>query len=205
MISVHRAADRFRATTPGITSWHSFSSGTHYDLENVAFGPVIACDEHVVDPGCGFERHQHARVELVSWVLDGTLEHRSPAGWRRLIVPGRAQYQLAGTGIEHSERNASSIEPLHFVQLWVMSDEDLPDYDVCVPPVNLSVGTFDVHRRCRSARFGASFVHLYVAAGNFHVAGSDLRPGDTVRASGEPVEVDGDGELLVLQIARSRD
>lgn len=202
MISIHRAADRFRSDRTGITSWHCFSSGAHYDLENVAFGPVAACDEHVLDPARRFDPHRHARVELVSWVLDGTLEHRDAAGRRRLIVPGQAQYQLAGTGIEHSEGNASSIEPLHFVQLWIMCEEDVPEYDVGPPPVNLVRGTFDVHRRCRSTRFDARLVHLYVGTGNFHVAGSDLRAGDSVRASRELVEVDGDGELLVLELNR---
>jgi redox-sensitive bicupin YhaK (pirin superfamily) len=199
MITIHRAGERFRTDQPGITSWHSFSSGAHYDPDNLSFGPIVACDEHVVDPGAGFADHPHARVELVSWVVDGMLEHRG-VGRRQLIVPGRVQYQLAGTGIEHSERNASSLEPLHFVQFWLTTDEDVPDYDVGVPPVNLTHGTFDMQRRCRSARFTAPFVHLFVAAGNFHVAGSDLRPGDSVRGAGETIEVDGDGELLVLTL-----
>jgi redox-sensitive bicupin YhaK (pirin superfamily) len=196
---VLRAADRYRTDLPGITTWHCFSSGAHYDPDNVALGRLIACDEHLLVPGAGFDTHPHARVELVSWVLDGTLEHRDGAGRRRLIWPGHAQYQCAGSGIRHAERNGSALEPLRFVQFWLMTDEELPGYDVATPPLTLSVGRFDVLRRARGTRIGAPLVHLFVARGNFHVAGSDLAIGDSVRAAGA-VEVDGDGELLVLAL-----
>lgn len=200
MIAVRRAAERYRTDQAGITSWHCFSSGAYYDPDNVAFGRLIACDEHLLRPGAGFEPHPHAGVELVSWVLDGTLEHRDAAGRRRLIWPGRAQYQLAGSGIRHAERNGSALEPLRFVQLWLMTDEELPGYDVAAPPLTLSVGRFDVVHRCRSTRIAASLIHLFVGSGSFHAGGSDLAAGDSVRATGA-IEVDGDGELLVLELA----
>lgn len=203
MIDVRRAADRYVESSAGITTRHCFSAGRFYDPANLSFGAVVACDEHLLDPGAGFPRHPHARVEIVSWVLEGTLLHADASGRRRMITPGRAQYQLAGVGIEHSEANASSIEPLHFVQLWLLTDEDVPDYDVCSPPVRLTSGTFDVHRRCRDLRLYASQLHLYVARGNFHVHGHDLAAGDSVRASDQPVIVDGDGELLVVATVES--
>jgi redox-sensitive bicupin YhaK (pirin superfamily) len=198
VIELRRAADRYQSSTPGTTTRHCFSSGRFYDPANLSFGPVVACDEHLVDPGAGFPRHPHARVEIVSWVLQGTLLHQDASGRRRMIAPGKAQYQLAGVGIEHSETNPSSVEPLHFVQLWLLTDEDVPDYDVSTPPLTLTSGTFDVHRRCRDLRLQAPLVHLYVARGNFHVAGHDLVAGDSVRASERTVVVDGDGELLVV-------
>lgn len=198
-MNLRRAADRYHTEQPGIASWHCFSSGQYYDPDNVAFGRLIACDEHLLAPGAGFEPHSHAGVELVSWVLDGTLEHRDDAGRRQLIAPGRAQYQLAGAGIRHAERNASTLEPLHFVQLWLMTDAELPAYDIAVPPVTLSVGRFDVLRRCRAAPVEAPLIHLFVGSGNFHVAGADLAAGDSVRATGA-VQVDGDGELLVVTV-----
>jgi quercetin 2,3-dioxygenase len=199
VITVHRAADRFRTEQPGITSWHSFSSGPHYDPANLSFGPVVACDEHLLDPGAGFDRHPHARVELVTWVLDGGLRHADGAGRTRVVVPGLAQYQLAGSGIEHSERNASDSAPLHFVQLWVLTDEDVPDYDLARPPVNLSVGRFDVLRACRDVTLRGAGVHLFVGSGSYQVNGSELRPGDSVRSSDESLLVTGRGELLVLE------
>jgi redox-sensitive bicupin YhaK (pirin superfamily) len=200
VIDIRRADTRYRAEQPGITSWHCFSSGPYFDPDNVAFGPLISCDEHLLAPGAGFPPHRHARVELVSWVLDGTLRHSGPGG-SRLVAPGQVQYQRAGIGIgiEHSEANASVLEPLRFVQLWLMSEDELPDYSVTAPPVRLGRGTFDVLRRCRGSRIEAGLVHLFVGTGNFHVAGADLAAGDSVRAAGS-VEVDGDGELLVVRL-----
>jgi pirin-like protein len=200
MIEVRRAADRFRTAQPGILSWHSFSSGPHYDPDNLSFGPVVACDEHLLDPSAGFDRHPHARVELVTWVLDGALQHEDATGRSRTVVPGQAQYQLAGTGIEHSERNASDHEPLHFVQLWLLTDEDVPDYDLGRPPLNLAVGRFSVRRACRDEVIEATTLHLFVGSGGYDVAGHELRAGDSLRARGMRLPVTGDGELLVLEV-----
>jgi hypothetical protein len=196
---MRRASERYRSESPGITSWHCFSAGASFDPDNVAFGPVVACDEHLVDPGAGFEPHAHAGVELISWVLDGTLAHWDAAERRHLIAPGRAQYQVAGAGIRHAERNASAIEPLHFVQFSIMTDAELSAYDIAEPPLTLSVGRFDVLSRCRGTRLDAALIHLFVTRGNFHVAGSDLVAGDSVRAVGS-VEIDGDGQLLVVTV-----
>jgi redox-sensitive bicupin YhaK (pirin superfamily) len=198
MIDIRRGADRYRDDAAGITSWHCFASGRHYDPDNLSFGRIVACDDHLLDPGAGFGRHPHARVELITWVVEGPLLHVDATGRRRMIVPGQAQYQLAGVGIEHSESNASSIEPLRFVQLWLLTDEDVPDYDVAEPPLRLTSGTFSVHRRCRDTRLDAAMQHLYVARGNFHTCGQDLATGDSVRVSGGSLIVDGDGELLVV-------
>jgi hypothetical protein len=202
MIEIRRAIDRFRTEHDGIVSWQCFSSGGYFDPDNVAFGRLIACDEHLVEPGAGFDSHAHARVELVSWVLDGTLEHRDAAGRRRLITNGAAQRQLAGAGIRHSERNASSLEPLRFIQVWLMCDEEQRGYDVAAPPVKLIAGHFDVLRRCRGTRIEAPLAHLFVGSGNFHVEGSDLSAGDSVRAT-RSVDVDGDGQLLVVSLSPS--
>lgn len=199
MIDVHPATDRFRTDQPGITTWHSFSSGANYDPANLAFGPVLACDEHLLDPGAAFERHPHARVELISWVLDGALRHEDGGGRVRVVVPGQAQYQLAGIGIEHAESNASDSAPLHFVQLWLLTEEDVPDYDLARPPLTLSTGKFSVLRSCRDTRLAAAAsVHLYVATGRFVVAGHALGPGDSLRASDVALDIDGDGELLAV-------
>ena len=200
MIEIHRAADRFRTAQPGILSWHSFSSGPHYDPDNLSFGPVVACDEHLLDPSAGFDRHPHARVELVTWVLDGALRHEDANGRSRTVVPGQAQYQLAGTGIEHSERNASDHEPLHFVQLWLLTDEDVPDYDLARPPLNLTVGRFSVRRACRDEVIEAAALHLFVGSGGYEVGGHELRAGDSLRARSTRLSVTGDGELLVLDV-----
>lgn len=202
MITIHPARARFRTESSGITTWHSFSAGAHYDPDNVAFGPVVACDEHLLDPGAGFDRHPHARVELITWVIDGALEHSDAGGRERVVVPGRVQYQLAGAGIEHAERNASGSSPLHFVQLWLLTDEQVPDYDLSPPPIRLSTGSFDVVRTCRDHVLVApGTAHLFVASGRFAADGEQLRPGDSVRMREDSLHLDGDGELLVVTAA----
>jgi quercetin 2,3-dioxygenase len=198
VISVHRASARFRTEQPGITSWHAFSSGAHYDPANLSFGPVVACDEHLVDPGAGFAPHRHARVELLTWVVEGTLRHSDAAGRDQRVFPGRAQYQLAGAGIEHSEVNASEAEPLHFVQLWLSTEEEVPDYDVGDPPLRTASGAFEVWRHDDRLPRGSAYLH--VAAGEWSVDGHELRPGDSVRVSGEAPTVEGRGDLLVVTV-----
>jgi redox-sensitive bicupin YhaK (pirin superfamily) len=199
MIDVRRATDRYRAEQPGITSWHCFSAGSYFDPDNVAFGRVVACDEHVVAPGAGFDDHPHAGVELISWVLDGTLAHWDSAGRRHLVAPGSVQYQRAGGGIRHAERNASMLEPLRFVQCALLVDAAEPAYRIDAPPLELENGTFDVVTRARATRVAGSLVHLFVAAGNFHASGTDLAPGDSLRTRG-PLDIDGDGQLLVVTV-----
>lgn len=199
MISVHPADARTRTDQPGIVSWHAFSAGAHYDPANVAFGPVIACDEHVVEPGAGFAEHAHARVELISWVVSGTLLHEDATGRRRTIAPGEVQRQVAGSGIRHCERNASATAPLRFVQVWLLADADTPQYEVAPPPLTLSAGSVTVLRGAAVVSAGP-YVLLYVAHGRFAVAGRPLDAGGSARASGEAVPVDGAGELLVVSV-----
>lgn len=199
MIHVQRAGERYRVEQPGITTWHCFSAGAFYDPDNVAFGRLMACDEHLIEPGAGFPRHAHAGVELVSWVLDGTLAHWDGAGRRHLIQPGHVQHQVAGAGIEHAERNGSRLEPLRLVQIALLVEDGTPGYAIAQPPLTLKSGGFDVLTRCRGTRVDARLVFLFVVGGAFHVVGSDLGPGDSVRAPGS-VEIDGDGELLVVTV-----
>ena len=197
MISVHRAASRFVTQQPGVLTRHCFSSGSHYDPANVAFGALIAVDEHLVSPGAGFAPHRHRGVELVSWVLDGALHHVD-ASRASLIEPGAVQHQIAGSGIEHVEWNASADEPLRFVQMWLLGTTGEPGYAVGPPPVPLEAGVFAVHRSGAAAM--AATVHLYVARGSFAVGAVGLAEGDSVRAD-EPLTVSGTGELLVLTLS----
>lgn len=201
MIDVRRAAQRYQTVSPGITTWHCFASGAHYDPDNVAFGPVIACDEHLLAPGAGFDAHRHARVELVSWVLDGALQHADGSGRVEIVRLGAVQYQRAGTGIEHAERNASGDRPVRFVQLWLLDDADVSDYRLAEPPLALDRGVCTVLRECRDEQVAAApFAHLYVASGAFAVAGVTLRAGDSARVVSEDVPVTGTGQLLVVRV-----
>lgn len=129
MPEVLRAVERFRTVGDGVETWHSFSYGAHYDPDRIAFGPVMAINTEHVAPGAGYDEHRHADVEIVTWVLTGALHHEDSTGESGTIRPGTAQRLSAGTGVRHAERNASTDEPLVFVQMMLRSDhEDAPAY-----------------------------------------------------------------------------
>jgi quercetin 2,3-dioxygenase len=198
VIDVRAAAARFETVQPGITTRHCFSSGSHYDPANIAFGALIALDEHVVEPGAGFARHAHRGVEIVSWVLAGTLRHEDTAGRVELVGPGTALRQSAGSGIVHSERNGSAAEPLRFVQLVVLGDVATPGCLIGVPPIGLAGSEFDVLRPAEPTEVSAAdYVHLFVVRGPVAVAADILTTGDSVRIRAAAVTVEGNGELLV--------
>lgn len=134
---VRRAADRFVSRGPGLTSRHSFSFGEHYDPRNVAFGPLLAHNEDLVDVARGYDDHPHRDTEILTWVLSGSLQHTDSCGHTGLIYPRLAQRMSAGSGIVHSERNDGysrhpdlTPEPVHFVQMWLRPDTlgGPPDY-----------------------------------------------------------------------------
>lgn len=130
-IDVRRAGDRFRTSTGWLESWHSFSFGQHYDPGNTAFGLLLVANDDVVRPGTGFDTHPHRDMEIITWVLRGSLVHQDSTGHSGVIYPGLAQRMSAGTGILHSEKNdawrlTGDLEhdaPVHFVQMWVPPDE----------------------------------------------------------------------------------
>jgi quercetin 2,3-dioxygenase len=124
MTSVHvaRARDRFTTAAEGIETFHAFSFGAHYDPANTGFGVLAAHNDENLAPGAGFAAHPHRDQEIVTWVVAGTLEHRDAAGRRVSLAPGSAQWQGAGSGITHTEANASDREPLRFIQIWLTPD-----------------------------------------------------------------------------------
>jgi len=129
MPEVSRAAQRFHTVGDGVETWHSFSYGVHYDPDRIGFGPIMAVNTEHVGPGGGYDVHQHGDVEIVTWVLEGVLRHEDSTGQAGDIRPGTAQRLSAGTGVRHSERNASADEPLVFVQMMLRSDHDgAPEY-----------------------------------------------------------------------------
>jgi redox-sensitive bicupin YhaK (pirin superfamily) len=121
-VDVRPADERFRTDLGWLDSRHSFSFGPHRDPTNTGHGLLIVSNDDVVAPGGGFGSHPHRDMEIVAWVLSGELEHHDSAGHHGVITPGLAQRMSAGSGIVHSEMNHSSTEPVHFVQMWVVSD-----------------------------------------------------------------------------------
>ena len=125
-MDVRRADDRFVTRTDRLVSRHSFSFGQHYEPTNTGFGLLVANNDETVAPGAGFDTHQHRDMEVVTWVLRGSLAHEDSTGRRGRIRPGLAQRMSAGSGIVHSERNAAddtcAPQPVRFVQMWVLPD-----------------------------------------------------------------------------------
>ena len=130
-IDVRRADERFHTELDWLDSWHSFSFSDHYDPKNTHFGLLRVLNDDVVAAGGGFGMHPHRDMEIVTWVLDGALEHRDSEGNVGVITRDVAQRMSAGTGIRHSEVNASDTEPVHLLQMWIPPDTfgDPPGYE----------------------------------------------------------------------------
>lgn len=123
-LTVQRAAARYRSRpVPGVSTRHAFSFSGHYDPANTHLGVLLACNEETLAAGAGFDDHRHRDVEIFTWVLEGALEHRDSRGGTAVVRPGVVQYLGAGSGVVHSERNASGAPgPVRFVQMWLLPD-----------------------------------------------------------------------------------
>ncbi|WP_024794671.1 pirin family protein [Tomitella biformata] len=132
-LDVRRAADRLATKIDWLDSKHSFSFGHHYDPENTHHGLLMVNNDDIIAPGQGFDTHPHQDMEIVTWVLRGSLVHQDSMGNSGVIYPGLAQRMSAGTGIMHSEKNDSwrlagasggaHDEPVRLIQMWVLPDE----------------------------------------------------------------------------------
>lgn len=131
MIAVRRAEDRGAERLGWLDSRHTFSFGHYYDENFMGFGPLRVINEDRVQPGMGFGTHGHRNMEIISYVLEGTIEHKDSLGTGSQIRPGDVQVMSAGTGIRHSEFNPSRQEGLHFLQIWIIPDQQglPPRYD----------------------------------------------------------------------------
>ncbi|RAV11314.1 pirin family protein [Mycolicibacterium sp. GF69] len=140
-VDIRRAEDRAQTKISWLDSKHSFSFGSHYEPENTHHGLLLVNNDDIVAPAAGFDTHPHRDMEIVTWVLRGSLVHQDSTGHSGVIYPGLAQRMSAGRGILHSEKNDSwtltgseeHSEPVHFVQMWVVPDESglAPGYQQC--------------------------------------------------------------------------
>ncbi|MDW8361663.1 MAG: pirin family protein [Myxococcales bacterium] len=194
VIRIRKGAERGRTRLDWLDSWHGFSFGDYYDPRHVAFRSLRVLNEDRIAPGAGFAPHPHRDMEIVTYVLAGALRHEDSAGHGAVIRPGEVQRMSAGTGIVHSEVNASRAESVHLLQIWLLPERNglPPGYEQrAFDPEELRdrlrlVGS-------RDARDGSVRIHQDVA-----LYAGRLSAGTRVRHALEP------GRAAWVQLARGR-
>jgi redox-sensitive bicupin YhaK (pirin superfamily) len=215
MIQLRRSNDRGQTKLIWLDSRHTFSFGDYDDPENMEFSDLRVINEDRVAPGAGFPTHSHRDMEIVTYVLEGALAHKDSTGTSSVIHVGDVQRMSAGTGISHSEYNASQTEPVHFLQIWIIPNKKglAPAYEQRAFPLDQHRnkwtligseagrdGSVKVHQNVDiwAARFAsgaqASFrlkpsrhAFVHVARGNVTFNGTTLDAGDGAAVSKEAI------------------
>ena len=227
MITLRKAQDRGHAQHGWLDSWHSFSFGDYYDPKHMGFRTLRVINEDSVAPGKGFPTHSHRDMEILTYVLDGALEHRDSMGNGSVMKPGDVQRMTAGSGVGHSEFNASPTEPVHFLQIWVLPErrnlepgyeqKNFPKQDLkgklrvvasrdgadgavlVHQDMKLLAGTFAEGEQEKYQLAPGRHAWLHVARGSVRVNGQELSAGDAVQASEEAsLELSGVNNAEVL-------
>jgi redox-sensitive bicupin YhaK (pirin superfamily) len=192
-VDIRRSDDRFKTQIGWLDSKHSFSFGGHYDPANTHHGLLLVNNHDIVTPGMGFETHPHRDMEIVTWVLQGSLVHQDSTGHAGVIYPGLAQRMSAGRGILHSEKNDSwrlqgeqHSEPVHFVQMWVVPDEGgvTPGYEQLEIENELLAGGLVPVASGMEQHDGASAIRIKNKYAALHAA--RLQPGQAVELPEAP-------------------
>jgi redox-sensitive bicupin YhaK (pirin superfamily) len=209
MKEIRRSNERGTGDHGWLKSRHSFSFADYQDPEHVHFGPLRVINEDRVAPGAGFGTHGHRDMEIISYVLEGALAHKDSTGSSSVIRPGDVQRMSAGIGVHHSEFNASSSEPVHFLQVWIIPNVVgiVPSYEekhfttqdrrgkLClIASPNQAEGSVLMHQDARvfAGLFDAAehatlsisdgrVCYVHVARGALHVAGLHLEAGDGLK------------------------
>src|SRR5688500_4331828 len=205
-MQIRRANERGLAEHGWLTSRHSFSFAEYYDPKHMGVRALRVLNEDVVAPGRGFGTHPHRDMEIITYVLEGSLRHQDSMGNGSVIRPGDVQRMSAGTGVRHSEFNASDSEPVHFLQIWIIPDRagHQPGYEqkafdlaasserlVLVASPDGADGSVSVHQNARlfAGKFApnVSFrqtlgpdrhAYVHVARGSVELQGTKLDAGD---------------------------
>ena len=231
MIDIRRADERGHTRLAWLDSRHTFSFGDYYDPAHMGFRALRVINDDRIAPGAGFGTHPHRDMEILTYVLDGAVQHRDSLGTGSQIWPGEVQRMSAGTGIRHSEFNTSAEHPLHLLQIWILPAADglEPSYEQRALPAGVSGGlaliaspdgrdgSVTVHQDVAVyaaqlsrgdrvehtlARNRHAWVHL--ARGTASANGQRLQAGDAAALSGETqltLAADGPAEVLVFDLA----
>ena len=212
MITIRRSEDRGHVNHGWLSTYHTFSFASYRDPDHVRFRALRVMNEDFVAPGQGFGTHPHDNMEIVTYVLEGALEHRDSMGNGEVLRPGEFQRMSAGTGITHSEFNPSPNEPVHLYQIWLFPEKRgiEPSYEQksfpeserrnrlrLVASRDAADGSLRIHQ---DARIYAALLdgdeqavhalrpgrraYVHVARGKVKVNGIALSAGDAVQASG---------------------
>jgi quercetin 2,3-dioxygenase len=227
MLTIRRAEERGHAAHGWLDSHHTFSFADYHDPKHMGFRALRVINDDTVAPGGGFGTHPHRDMEIISYVLDGALEHKDSMGTGSVIRPGDVQRMSAGTGVYHSEFNSSRTEPVHFLQIWIIPDEGgiAPSYEQKTFPeadkrgrlrlVASPDGRDGSVRLHAAANVYASLLGegdraalplakgrgawVHVARGTARVNGETLRAGDAARAEAEgEIALDGVDHAEIL-------
>ena len=231
MLKLRKANERGHANHGWLDSHHTFSFADYHDAKHMGFRALRVINDDTVAPGMGFGSHPHRDMEIVSYVLEGALAHKDSLGTGSTIEPGDVQRMSAGTGVVHSEFNASKTDPVHFLQIWLIpaSRGIQPGYEqkrftregkagrlrlVASPTgkdgsvtihtdAEVFAGVFDRGQRAEHTLAPNRHAWIHVARGNVRVNGQELAAGDGLAISDEKtITVEGiDGELLLFDLA----
>jgi redox-sensitive bicupin YhaK (pirin superfamily) len=213
MITLRPASARGHANHGWLDSFHSFSFADYYDPEHMGYSSLRVINEDRVKPGMGFGTHGHRDMEIVSYVLEGALEHKDNMGTGAVIVPGDIQRMSAGRGVMHSEFNASRERDVHFLQIWIQPAVRgiAPSYEQANVPVaakrgklalvagpegsgaavtihqdaKLYAALLDGAERVRHELAAGRRAYVHVARGSVHVNGTPMSAGDGARLDDE--------------------
>ena len=230
MLSIRRSAERGHAEHGWLDSHHTFSFADYHDPRFMGFRSLRVINEDRVVAGEGFGTHGHRDMEIISIVLEGAIAHKDSIGTGAVLTPGEVQRMTAGTGVQHSEFNASNTEPLHFLQIWIMPDKRglAPSYEQrrfdpaaregklqLVASPDKADGSLEIHQDARvylgHLDAGQKLEHalapgraawVQVIDGELSLNGQALKTGDGAAIEDEAkLSLNGTGEVLVFDLA----
>lgn len=231
MITLRAAKERGHTQLDWLDSWHSFSFDQYYDPKHMGFRTLRVINDDRVAPGEGFGMHPHRDMEILTWVLEGALEHSDSMGNGSIIRPGELQKMSAGRGIAHSEYNQSPSEPVHLLQIWILPNKKgvVPSYEqksfakevegklrlvaspdgredsiVLLQDAELYIARLKAGQKVNHELIPGRYAWVQVARGNVTLNGIEMKAGAGAAVSEEKkleIAANEDSEILLFDLA----